>query len=256
MYPRKKAVTNPWEGMIEPFEIVPSVYFVGTYQASTHLIDTGDGLVLIDPGYSNALYLVIDSIRELGFNPRDIRYIINTHWHGDHTQATRALAALSGAKTLLGEPDLPYVRERNLFEPDILVKDGDTLTVGDKTFTFLLTPGHTKGTISPFFDVTLNGKTLRAGMFGGAGANTLDKNNATYYDGAIDDYLHSLDKLEEERVDVFIGNHTWNNNTEEKARILKEGGENPFIDSAEYPKFLAHCRERCLRTAEKNRQSE
>jgi len=256
MYHRKEAVTYPWEGMIAPFEIVPSVYFVGTYQASTHLIDTGDGLVLIDPGYSNALYLVLDSIRELSFNPRAIRYIINTHWHGDHTQATRALAALSGAKTLLGEPDLPYVQERNIFEPDILIKDGDTLTVGDKTFTFLLTPGHTKGTISPFFDVKVDGKTLRAGMFGGAGANTLDKNNATYYEGCIGDYLNSLDKLEKETVNVFIGNHTWNNNTEEKGKILKEGGPNLFIDDKEFPKFLAFCRERCLKTDEKNRQSE
>ena len=61
MFERRK-IANPWEGKIEPFKIIGGVYFVGTFQASTHLIDTGDGFILIDPGYSNALYLVVSSI--------------------------------------------------------------------------------------------------------------------------------------------------------------------------------------------------
>ena len=39
-------IRNPWDGRIEPFRIVGNVYFVGTYQASSHLIDTGDELTL------------------------------------------------------------------------------------------------------------------------------------------------------------------------------------------------------------------
>lgn len=54
------------------------------------MIDTGDGLILIDPGYSNALYIVVHSIYELGFNPKDIKYIINTHWHKDNLIMTVA----------------------------------------------------------------------------------------------------------------------------------------------------------------------
>ena len=134
MYERRE-ILKPWEGKIEPFKIIGNVYFAGTYQASCHIIDTGEGLILIDPGYENAFYLVIDSIYKLGFRPTDIKYIINTHWHWDHTEATAALANLSGAKTLLGRED--EENAKRYFIPDILLKDGDTLSLGNTTISFM-----------------------------------------------------------------------------------------------------------------------
>ena len=146
----KEMRDKPWLGKMQPFKVVGNTYFVGTYQASCHLIDTGDGLIMIDPGYSKTAYLVLDSIYQLGFNPRDIKYIINTHWHGDHVEATNAFADLSGAKTLLGKDDVE--KAGMYFTPDILINDGDELTLGNTTVKFMHTPGHTKGTISFFFD--------------------------------------------------------------------------------------------------------
>ena len=237
----RRIINNPWEGRIEPFRIIANVYYVGTFQASCHIIDTGDGLILIDPGYSNTLYLVIDSIYKLGFKPTDIKYIINTHWHGDHTEATAALAELSGAKTLLGKED--EQKAKRYFTPDILISDGDTLTLGNTTVNFMETPGHTKGTVSFFFNVTDSGKSYRVGMFGGAGANTMVKDKLDF-EGAREAYRNSLRRLMNERVDVFIGNHTWNNDTFNKAKILSQNGENRFIDSDLWAKFLAFCEKR------------
>jgi len=240
MFERRKIV-NPWEGKIEPFKIIGNVYYVGTFQASAHIIDTGEGLIFIDPGYSNTLYLIIDSIYKLGFKPTDIKYIINTHWHGDHTEATAALAELSGAKTLLGKEDVE--KASKYFIPNILIKDGDTLTLGNTTVEFMETPGHTKGTISFFFNTTENGKTYRVGMFGGAGANTMVQGEFDF-DGAREAYRNSLHRLMKEKVDVFIGNHTWNNDTFNKARVLKETGRNEFIDDKLWNKFLEFCENR------------
>ena len=76
MFKRRK-IEQPYEGRIEPFRIIGNVYFVGTFQSSCHIIDTGDGLILIDTGYSNVFYLVIRSIYKLGFKPEDIKYIIH-----------------------------------------------------------------------------------------------------------------------------------------------------------------------------------
>ncbi len=240
MFARRKIV-NPWEGKMEPFRIIGNVYFAGTFQASCHLIDTGEGLILIDPGYSNSLYLVIRSIYKLGFRPEDIKYILLTHWHNDHTEATRAMVDLSGAKTLLGHNDVekakPYV------DPDILIKDGDTLTLGNTTIRFMETPGHTKGTVSFFFDTEDNGKTYRVGMFGGAGANTLAQRHFDY-DGCREGYRNSLDRLRKEKIDVFIGNHVWNNDTAVKGELLLKTGENKFIDPALWGEFLDFCEKR------------
>lgn len=240
MFERRK-ITEPWEGKTEPFRIIGNVYFVGTFQASCHLVDTGEGLILIDPGYANTLYLVIHSIHKLGFDPKDIRYIINTHWHGDHTEATAALADLTGAKTLIGWQD--EQKARQFFSPDILIKDGDTLTLGNTTISFMETPGHTKGTISFFFDTQENGKVYRVGMFGGAGANTMAQGRLDY-DGAREGYRASLHRLQKETVDVFIGNHVWNNDTFTKGKLLMETGENRFIDKELWHTFLDFCEKR------------
>lgn len=165
----RRHIINPWEGKMETFKIIGNVYFVGTFQASCHLIDTG---------YSNTLYLVVRSIYELGFNPKDIKYIINTHWHDDHTEATRAMVDMTGAKTLIGCYDAEKVKQ--YFDPDIFIKDGDVLALGNVTISFKEMPGHTKGTISIFLETEDNGKTYRVGMFGGAGANTMAQGHFDY----------------------------------------------------------------------------
>ena len=240
MFERRK-IQNPWEGRIEPHKIIGDVYYVGTFQASCHLIDTGEGLILIDPGYANTLYLVIDSIYKLGFKPEEIKYIINTHWHGDHTEATAALAQLSGAKTLLGRKDVK--KAEKYFVPDILIADGDVLELGRTKISFMETPGHTEGTVSFFFITEEDGQKYRVGMFGGAGANTL-KTGSFDYDNCREDYIESICHLRKEEVDVFIGNHVWNNNTKEKLDVLRETGINKFIDKDLWCEFLNFCENR------------
>ena len=237
----RRIINHPWEGKMTPFKIIGNVYFCGTFQASCHLIDTGEGLILIDPGYANALYLVVSSIYELGFNPKDIKYIINTHWHEDHTEATRVMVDLTGAKTLLGRYD--EEKAKQYFSPDILIQDGDVLTLGNTTISFMETPGHTKGTISFFFKTEENGNIYRVGMFGGAGANTMVREQFDY-DGCREGYRNSLHRLRKENVDVFIGNHVWNNDTENKGIRKCSGDENPFIDSQLWLEFLNYCEKR------------
>ena len=248
----KRVIKFPWEGRMEPFRIIGNVYFVGTFQASCHLIDTGDGLILVDPGYSDAFYLVLRSIYKLGFQPEDIRYILCTHFHWDHTEATKALVDLCGAKTLIGRRDGEKVKA--YFDPDILISDGDTLTLGNTTLSFLETPGHTAGTISFFFDVVEGDRVYRAGMFGGAGANTLKK-GCFDYEGCREEYRASLHRLRRERVDVFLGNHTWNNDTFRKGQLLLETGENRFVEPELWHRFLDHCEARLDRVIAKDEEA-
>ena len=250
MYQRPN-ISKVYEGKVKPFKIVDDVYFVGTFQESAHLIDTGDGLILLDVGDMPTLYLVIESIWELGFNPHDIKYILNTHWHDDHTGSTAAMADLSGAKTFIGHKELPHLEREGYFIPDVLLYDGDEIKLGNKTIKCIETPGHTQGTMSYFFDTVSGGKTYHVGMFGGAGANTLVSTVPTAYPNCRQEYLDSIERLLKIHVDVFIGNHCWNNNTLEKAKILAEGKENPFIDNnEEWTRFLNFCKKRCMELPE------
>ncbi len=255
---------DPFLGYVKPGRIFGNIYFVGTVPASTHLIDTEEGLIVIDPGYERSLYLVINNIWELGFNPKDIKYIVLSHGHYDHTNAAYALAKLSGAKIFLGKEDLPFARGecdhfelKNIpFEPDVLLEDGDVIALGNTRIECMSTPGHTDGTISFFFDVKEGEKTYRAGMFGGGGTNTLTREFLESRGLPFENrrkFLESIERLEREPVEIFLGNHVENNDTVGKLLMKERSSENPFIDPKGWKNYLDARRKRLYEIIESER---
>lgn len=240
---------------VAPGAVFGNIYFVGIRHASTHLIDTGEGLILIDPGYSETIHMIRQNIKELGFDEKDIRYILATHGHGDHMNAMAEMQRITGAKSLIGKKDLPlisgelYHARVTPFTPDILLSEGDTLTLGNTTIRFIETPGHTDGTLSFFFDVVEDGKTYLAGMFGGAGHNTLVKSFLTARNRdpiCRVEFLASIERLKKIPVEIFLGNHGGNNNTRGKLKARAEGDRYAFLDPDGWQAFLAE-REACVR---------
>ena len=87
-------------------------------------------------------------------------------------------------------------------------------------------------------------------MFGGAGLNTL-KQGKFDFEGAREAYVESLHRLATAKVDVLIGNHSWNNDTWNKARLLAETGENTFVDPTLWNKFLTYYEKKLARIIRK-----
>ena len=228
-----------------PFRLVGNVYFVGTYKASCHMIDTGDGLILIDTGYPDTAEIIVDSISHLGFDVRDVKIILHSHGHYDHTGCTPGLLPYCPhAKTYLHKNDLKYLKN-NPFTPDCYFEDGQHVVLGNTDILCLFTPGHTEGSMSFFFDVTEGGKTYRVGTYGGAGTNQLKKGymiprGLSYH--LRGQFFESVSRLEGEHVDVFIGNHTWHNQTKENYEKSLVSSENPFIDDRKWGAFLKKLR--------------
>lgn len=247
MYERRSIKkSEPWLGEIEPFKISDNIYFVGTFQESCHVIDTTEGLVLIDSGSIYTLHMLIDNMYRIGLDPRNVKYAFYTHFHSDHTGSGNAFKHLSGCKTIISKFDEKNAYDECGFVADITVSDNDELKLGNTIFKFIYTPGHTVGVMSVIFNTTVGGKPCTAGMFGGAGPKSLKKSSRSYYPSCMLDYLNSCDRLLKEKVDIFIGNHCWNNNTEVKAKILKETGENKFVDPQEWVRFLEFCKKRAI----------
>lgn len=252
--------TQPWLGYIPPFKIGGNLYFVGTEPASTHIIDTGDGLIMLDSGYQHSLYLVLQNMHELGLDPMNIKYIVHTHGHIDHCGATRALVEMTGAKTFLGAPDRDYVNgkldlswakelglELETFEPDILLQDGDIIALGNVEIKAIATPGHTPGAMSYLFNLTCDNRTLTAGLHGGAGINSLSRDFLERYGLSYDcrtDYFTSMDRLKALDVDIYLGNHAYQNQTVEKYQQLLAGNKDAFIDSKAWRSFAESCKKR------------
>ena len=98
---------SPWLWDVAPFKILDGLYYVGNRDVSCHLFDTGQGLLLLDTSYTQAAYLLLESIRALGFEPRDIKWILHSHGHIDHFGCTRMLVEKYGCKTYFPAADLP-----------------------------------------------------------------------------------------------------------------------------------------------------
>lgn len=231
---------------IAPFKLAGNLYFVGTRKASSHLLVTSEGLVLIDTGYDYNIDNIKEGIEMLGFDVMDVKHILHSHGHNDHTDATAELVKLTGAKTYLAKEDVKYIKG---FTPDVYYTDGSTIKIGEAEILCLHTPGHTEGTYSLFFNIEEDGKTYRVGTFGGASANQLKKDyyrrryahNRSYL--LRGQFYDSIERLEREHVDIFMGNHAGQNHTQEKAALIGKTDKNPFIDPTEWPRFLASCRE-------------
>ena len=252
------SVTKLCEELFEPIKIFGNLYFVGTKPASVHVIDTGDGLIMLDTGYQHSLYIVIDNMYRMGLSPHDVKYIFLTHGHIDHFGAAKTLKELTGAKIVLGKEDkdyangkldLSYAKELDMefnetFEPDILLSDGDEISLGNTTVHAVATPGHTPGAMSYFFNVSDGKDTYRAGLHGGMGINTLCKEFLDKYSlpySLRDDFVKSMLRLNEEKVDIFLGNHMQHNNTEEKAEKVKNGDVYAFVNPDEWNKYNIWC---------------
>ena len=248
-----------WEEYIPPHQVYGNVYFVGSVSGSSHLVDSEDGLILIDSGYPQTLYLLLENIRALGFDPKKIRHIIHSHGHYDHLGATRALIELYHPITYLGEGDVDYATgHRDLtwarelgytfiekFTPDVLLKDGDRMNIGGIDFEFIHTPGHTEGAMSIFFNAEGKQGAKRCGMIGGAGFNSLqpeflDRNGLPLT--LQTEFLCSLNRLDQEHVDVHLGNHIHCNNMIEKLYRRESDGVNYFVDPDCWHTFIRQTR--------------
>ncbi|RFU83441.1 MBL fold metallo-hydrolase [Streptomyces triticagri] len=77
-----------------------------------------------------------------------IASVVTTHRHGDHWEALRAVVDATGARTYAGRHDAEGIPVAT----DVLVDDGDTVTVGRVTLTARHLVGHTPGSIALIYD--------------------------------------------------------------------------------------------------------
>lgn len=265
-HPMAKYFFGQEQRYVHPFRLYGNVWYVGDSWVCVHLIDTGDGLLLIDSGNCGAAAMLVHAIWEAGFNPADVKWIIHSHGHIDHIGAANFFRNLFGTKLYLGAPDAKMFREQPeitviqdshdakdaLFVPDYEIREGDVLTFGNTTMTFYLVPGHTDGCIACFFDAYNGDEVKRCGYYGGFGFNTLQKAylqeiGDTNYK-MRDLYLQSLAKVRDQKVDIFLGNHCINNDTlgRRQKQLDDPDGPNPFIDEDLWGAYLDQKREELL----------
>ncbi|KDM93559.1 beta-lactamase [Photobacterium galatheae] len=232
-------------GYVEPFKMFDDVYYVGDKWVSSYLITTSSGLVLIDTLESPYGRWIPDSIKKLGLDPNDLKYIIITHGHSDHIGAAEYIQRNYGSQIIISYEDFLLAKStskestgNNHFIPpkvDSFTKDKDELIVGNKRFKFYSTPGHTEGCLSIDFFVKNKGIDHRAFIVGGNGTNFNGLDLAEKYVQSVEK-IRNISRTSPE-VEVNLASHPHMAQIfERKSKYSEE--MNPFIDKNGFQEFL------------------
>ena len=160
-------------------KVFDNLYYVGEREYSAWAVTTSAGIIIIDPIYDYSVEeQVVGGLKKLGLDPAQIKYVVVSHAHRDHAGGAWYLQERFGARVLLTAPDWEMLErnKQNWPKPkrDMVVTDGQQLTLGDTTLTFVHTFGHTPGTMSTIVPVKDNGKPHVAALWGGTGLQLHD----------------------------------------------------------------------------------
>jgi glyoxylase-like metal-dependent hydrolase (beta-lactamase superfamily II) len=149
-------------------ELAPGIFPIpGLKMGRSYLVEGSDGIALVDTSSSSASERIIAAIAGAGHHVEDLRAIVATHYHYDHTGNARTLIDRSGAELCVHADDAPYVDGRSpwmaskppfgfleRFAPspfslkvDRVLHDGDVLPFAGG-LRVVHAPGHTPGHIA------------------------------------------------------------------------------------------------------------
>jgi metallo-beta-lactamase class B len=246
----------------DPAKVFDNLYFVGGKLHSAWALNTKEGIILIDTIYPyNSEELVIGGMQKVGLDPKNIKYVLISHAHGDHIGGAEVLQTRYGARVVMGGPDwdlvAKYPNRYKTMAPkrDIVATDGMKITLGDMTVTIWLTPGHTPGTLSYTFTVLDRGKPVNVAYSGGTAFNFVNntpdpgiKNFQIY----IDSQKHMAAQAAATNATVLLSNHSEFDNAVNKNRMLagRDNGTHPYELGAASVQRYFQVMQGCARAAQ------
>lgn len=221
-------------------------YYVGFQGLGVVLIRTDAGLVLVDAGVPQGVRAIQANIRKLGFDPKQIKYILITEPHWDHAGGAAALARDSGATVIAGQAAVAELQRGNVGKDDPQasihapmpgvsrirgVRDGEALRIGGTTIVARATPGHTRGSTSWQWQ-SCEGKSCATFVFS-ASINPVSDDHYRFADHPERVALlrRGATVLAGLRCDIAIPSHPGTNDTLEQLTALERSRTpNPMID--------------------------
>lgn len=213
-----------WNMAVDPYPLAENTWYVGTLGLASVLVVDDEGLILIDGGLPQSAARILDNIRKAGFEPANIRWILNSHAHFDHAGGIAALARITGAKVAAGRngvialtrepyhPDDPQAGYGDAARfPSITnvraVDDGDSVTVGHTTLTAIASPGHAPGGMSWTWK-SCSGERCRDVVYlDSLNAVSSDDYRFTDHPDTVKDLRSSMERLAALPCDVAMAAH-------------------------------------------------
>jgi metallo-beta-lactamase class B len=165
-----------WSDPAPPAHVFGNVYMVGTCGIVSLLITSPQGHILIDGATKDAAQGIAANIAMLGFDPKDVRYILSSHEHHDHAGGLATLKGITGAvmvaraesKAVLesgkpgaSDPQFGAIDNFPGVKVDRVIADGEHLRLGTLDLMAIATPAHSPGSTSWTWR-SCEGKTCRS----------------------------------------------------------------------------------------------
>jgi len=232
-----------YDGVIPAQKVFDNLYYIGQMSVSAWAVKTPQGIIVIDAlnNADEARDIMEAGLIGVGLDPKDVKYVVITHSHGDHYGGAQYFKDKYGAKLVASAADWDVMAKPSFFDKirkfdvapkrgadDLTVVDGQVLSLGGEDIHFAVTPAHTPGTLSLYFKVTDNGAPHLAGMYGGIGMPRTDDLKLLQ----LQSMAHWADVAKAAHVDAVIGNHPLHFNGPARFEILKyrePGQAHPFV---------------------------
>jgi metallo-beta-lactamase class B len=248
------AQSNDWTEPFAPFRIAGNLYYVGSRGLASYLVTTPAGHILINSDLEANVPMIRASVEKLGFKYSDIRVLLISHAHWDHSAGSALIKQQTGATYMVIGPDVPVVEsggksdfhyggdKSTYFAPtkvDRVLRDGEEVKLGDAVLVARLTAGHTKGCTTWTMKVKEGTRTLDAVILCSPNVNPGYKlvGNAAY-PGIAEDYARMFKTLASLQCDLFLGAHGAYFGMEEKYARMQKGTANAFVDPEGYRKYV------------------
>jgi metallo-beta-lactamase class B len=261
--PSKAPPRDSW--YTEPAKVFDNLYFVGGKVHSAWALTTKAGIIVFDTIYPyNSEELILGGMKKVGLDPRNIKYLMISHAHGDHIGGAEMMQTRygkDGLRVVMTEPDWTLVEKYpNRYKSmapkrDITATDGMKITLGEATVTITHTPGHTPGTMSYTFQVLDRGRPVTVAYSGGTAFNF---NNRTPDPGIknFQIYIDSQRKFAANAAaagaTVLMSNHSEFDIADTKNKMLasRGNGPHPYEQGADAVQRYFRVMQGCARAAQ------
>lgn len=235
------------DGWTKPFpghRVIGNLYAVGTYDLASFLITSQDGHILINTGLEDSASLIRKNIESLGFRVEDVKILLTTQAHWDHTAALAEIKEVANAEMWATAGDAPLLEDGGFSDPhfggresfapvnvDRILTDAEVIELGETRLTVLETPGHTVGSSSYTMTVREAGRDYaiviaNMGTINGGKRLVVDPT----YRGVAEDFAETFRRQKILPVDVWVASHGSQYGLHEKYQPGQAYDPDTFVD--------------------------
>jgi metallo-beta-lactamase class B len=235
-----------WTTPYPAHRVIGNLYAVGTTDLAVFLITTPDGHMLVNTGLADSAAAIQANVERLGFQLEDVKVLLTTQAHFDHTAALAEIKRVTGAQMWATAKDARVLADGGAsdaqfgectefrFAPvavDRVLADGEVIEFGGMRITTHLHPGHTEGSSSYSWVHEEGGRSWDVAIVNMGSINpgkrlVLDPT----YSGVADDFAMTFRRQKAMPVDVWVASHGSQYGLADKHAPDKEYNPDAFVD--------------------------